>query len=83
MMGKVCHVIVNDMGSDKVFWEEIRKEKIENNEKICPHSTYTCQGPQGSINVHVALVCLNTALNCKHLMHMCVYAFGWHAKDVC
>ena len=27
MMGKVCHVIVDDMGSDKVFWEEIRKEK--------------------------------------------------------
>ena len=27
MMEKVCHAIVVDMGSDKVFWEEIRKEK--------------------------------------------------------
>ena len=27
MMGKVCHAIVDDMGSNKVFWEEIRKVK--------------------------------------------------------
>ena len=27
MMGKVCYVIVNDMGDDNVFWERIRYEK--------------------------------------------------------
>ena len=27
VMEKVCHMIVNDMGSDNVFWEEIRKVK--------------------------------------------------------
>ena len=27
MMGKVCHMIVNDMGDDNVFWERIREEK--------------------------------------------------------
>ena len=27
MMGKVCHMIVDDMGDDNVFWEIIRKEK--------------------------------------------------------
>ena len=31
MMGRVCHAIVNDVGDDKVFYEEIRKEKIKNN----------------------------------------------------
>ena len=31
MMGRVCHVIVDDVGDDKVFYEEIRKEKIKNN----------------------------------------------------
>ena len=46
-----------------------------------PHSAYTCQGPQGSINVHVTLVCLDMALNRKLFMH--VYAFVRHAKDVC
>ena len=84
MMGKVCHTIVDDMGSDKVFWEEIRKEKkIENNEKICPHGAYTCRGPQGSINICVALVCLNTAPNRELFVYMHVYAFVRHAKDVC
>ena len=28
MMGKVCHTIVDDMGSDKVFWEKNKKGKI-------------------------------------------------------
>ena len=39
---------------------------------MCPHGAYTCWGPQGSINVHVALVCLNTASNrmCMHLWGM-------------
>ena len=27
VMEKVCHMIVNDVGSDNVFWEEIRKVK--------------------------------------------------------
>ena len=65
------------------FWEKIRKEKIENSEKICPHGTYTCQGPQGSINVCVALVCMNTAPNLELFVCMCVYAFVRHAKDIC
>ena len=52
---------------------------MENSEKICP---YTGWGPQGSINVHVALICQNMTLNHTHFMHMCVYAFGRHAKDV-
>ena len=51
--------------------------------KICPHGAYTCQGPQGSINVHVALVCLNTALNHELFIYMHVYAFVKHAKGVC
>ena len=55
---------------------------IENSEKICPYSAYTCQGPQGSINVRVALVCLNMALNRKIFVHICVYALVRHAKDV-
>ena len=58
-MGKICHTIVNDVGDDNVFLKEIEKKDIENNEEMCPHGAYTCQGPQGSINVHVALVCLN------------------------
>ena len=29
VMEKVCHTIVNDMGGDNVFWEEIREEKYE------------------------------------------------------
>ena len=31
MMGRVSHVIVDDVGDDKVFCEEIWKEKIRNN----------------------------------------------------
>ena len=31
MMGKVSHAIVDDIGDDKVFYEEIGKEKIRNN----------------------------------------------------
>ena len=34
------------------FGEKKKERKnIENNEKICPHSAYIAQGPQGSINV--------------------------------
>ena len=72
MMGKVCHMIVDDMGDDKVLWEVIREEKIKNNKEKCPHGTYTCQGPQGSINIHVALVCLNTALNRELFVYICM-----------
>ena len=36
-----------------------------------------------SINVHVTLICLNTALNHKHFMCMCIYAFGRHANGIC
>ena len=83
MMGKVCHASVDDVGDDKVFWEIIRKEKIRNNKEKCPHGAYTCQGPQGSINIRVALVCLNTAPNHEHFMCMHVYAFVRHVKGVC
>ena len=83
MMGKVCHASVDDVGDDKVFWEIIRKEKIRNNKEKCPHSAYTCRGPQGSINVHVAIICLNTALNDELFIYMRVYAFVKHAKGVC
>ena len=31
MIGKVSHAIVDDVGDDKVFCEEIMKEKIRNN----------------------------------------------------
>ena len=27
VMGKVCHMIVDDIGDDNVFWKEIRKEE--------------------------------------------------------
>ena len=70
-MENVCHVIVNDMGSDSVFWGKNKKGKnIENSEKICPHSAYTGQGPQGSINIRIALVRLNMAPNHEHFMCM-------------
>ena len=82
-MGKVCHVIGDDVGDDKVFCEEIMKEKIRNNKEICPHGAYTCQGPQGSINVRVALVCLNTALDDELFIYEYVYAFVKHVRDVC
>ena len=50
----------------KSFWERIREEKnIENNEKICPYGAYTCQGPQGSINVCIAYIYV-----CMHLLCM-------------
>ena len=29
MMGKVCHTIVDDIGSDKVFWEKNKKGRIQ------------------------------------------------------
>ena len=70
-------------GMIKSFWEIIREEKIKNNEEKCPHGTYTCQGPQGSINVRVALVCPNIALNLELFVCVCVYAFVRHAKDIC
>ena len=50
---------------------------------MCPHGAYTCWGPQGSINIRVALVCLNMAPNLELFIYMCVYAFVRHAKDIC
>ena len=38
-------MIINDVGDDKVFYEEIREEKIKNNKGKCPYGTYTCRGP--------------------------------------
>ena len=70
-------------GMMKSFWEIIREEKIKNNKEKFPHGTYTCQIPQGSINIRVALVCLNTAPNGELFIYMCVYAFVRHAKDIC
>ena len=75
-MGKVCHTIVDNMGDDKVFLRKNNKEK-------CPHSAYTCWGPQGSIKVRVALVCLNKAPNHELFVYMPVYAFVKHVKGVC
>ena len=84
MMGKVYHMIVDDMGNDKVFLGRNKEGKnIENNKERCPHSAYTCRGPQGSINIRIALVCLNMALNHELFIYMCVYAFVRHAKDIC
>ena len=76
-------MIVNDVGDDNVFWEEIGKENIENSEKICPYSAYTCWSPQGSINIRVGIVCLNMAPNHELFVYMHVYAFVRHVKDVC
>ena len=70
-------------GMIKSFWEIIREEKIKDNKKKCPHGTYTCWGPQGSINIRVALVCLNMALNLELFICVCVYAFVKHAKGFC
>ena len=47
---------------------------------MCPHGAYTCQGPQGSIIIHVALECLNMALNLELFVYMHVYAFVRHAR---
>ena len=49
---------------------------MENNKEICPHGAYTCHGPQGSINICIAFVCLNMAPNRKHFVCVRVYAFG-------
>ena len=57
-------------------------KNIENIEKMGPYGAYTCRGPQGSINIRVALVCLNMALNHKLFIYVCVYAFERHAKGV-
>ena len=77
-------MIVDDVGDDNVFLGRNKKGKIiENSEKICPYSTYTGWGPQGSINIHVALVCLNMALYREIFIYMHVYAFVRHAKGVC
>ena len=49
MMGRVCHAIVNDVGDDKVFCEEMMKEKIRNNkEKMSIRRIYM----SGSTRVH-------------------------------
>ena len=60
-----------------------KRKNIENNEEICPHGAYTCQGPQGSINVCVALECLNMTPNLELFVYMHVYAFVRHARSVC
>ena len=73
VMGKFCHMFVDDVGDDNVF---LGRKIIENSEKICPYGAYTGRGPQGSINIHVALVCLNMAPNRKLFICMHVYAFG-------
>ena len=58
-------------------------KNIENIEKMGPYGAYTCRGPQGSINVCVVLVCLNTALNRELFIYMHVYAFVRHVIGVC
>ena len=60
-----------------------KRKNIENNEEMCPHGAYTCQGPQGSINIRVALECLNTAPNLELFVYTHVYAFVRHARSVC
>ena len=61
------------MGDDNVLLGRNKERKnIENNEKICPHGAYTCRDPQGSINIRIAIVCLNTAPNCKLFIYMYV-----------
>ena len=77
-------MIVNDVGDDNVFLGKNKKGKIiENSEKICPYSTYTGWGPQGSINIRVALVCLNMALDDELFIYEYVYASVKHMRDVC
>ena len=61
----------------KSFCEEIMKEKK------CPYGAYTCWDPQGSINVRVALVCLNTAPDDELFIYEYVYASVKHMRDVC
>ena len=84
MMGRVCHAIVDDVGDDKVFLgsNKKRKDKKIIREK-CPYGAYTCQGPQGSVNIRVTIICLNTAPNDKLFIYMHVYAFVKNAKGVC
>ena len=65
------------------FGKKLERKNIGNNEKICPHGAYTCWGPQGSINVCVALVCLNMASNRELFIYMRVYAFVRYLKGVC
>ena len=49
---------------------------------MCPHGAYTCHGPQGSINIRIALECLNMAPNLKLFIYMHVYALVKHARSV-
>ena len=67
----------------KSFCEEIMKEKIRNNKEKCPYGAYTCWGPQGSINVCVAFVCLNMALDDELITYEYVYASVKHMRDIC
>ena len=61
MMGRVCHAIVDDVGDDKVFYEEIKKEKIKNNKgKMSTRRIYM----SGSIRVH------------KRSRHPCMPEYG-------
>ena len=39
-------------------------------------------GPQGSMNVRIAIVCLNMAPNRKLFIYIHVYAFVSHVKGV-
>ena len=47
-------------------------KKVKNNKEKCPYSAYTCWGPQGSIKVRVALLCLNMAPNLELFMCVCI-----------
>ena len=67
----------------KSFCEEIMKEKIKEIREKCPYGAYTCRGPQGSVNVRIALICLNMAPDDKPFIYEYVYASVKHMRDVC
>ena len=69
MMGKVCHMIVNDMGDDNVFLGNNKKgKKIENNKKNM--STWRIY-MLGSTRVH------------KCLHHPCMSEYGSESQTLC
>ena len=71
MMGRVCHAIVDDVGDDKVFYEEIRKEKLKNNKG---KMSIWCIYMSGSIRVHKRLrcPCMPEYGSKPRTLHLCV-----------
>ena len=82
MMGRICHAIVDDVGDDKVFYEEIRKEKIKNNKgKMSTRRIYMSV----SIRVHKRSrrPCMPEYSSEPRTLHLCVCICICEACESC